>query len=124
VFRAVNLPPGVYTVTGTGTDNGSPVATTSSTVFIHTHFDNTLTVPETPATGIKIYPNPTSGMTAVSTTGASKILVTDMLGQVVYTAATSSDLTTVDMTAFAPGVYVVSVLNNDGSVSKARIVRQ
>lgn len=124
-FRAKDLPPGVYTVTATGTDNGSPVQQTSSTVYIHTYYDSSLGIADPAVAGnTGVYPNPAEGTVTVRSENGAQIILMNALGQNVYAASANSTQTTIDLSSFAPGIYFVQVQQKDGSVVKTKLVHQ
>lgn len=127
VFRAKDLPPGTYSVTGTATDDGWPAATASSTVVIRTHYDAALDGINDPLPGtgtVALYPNPADASVTVNTASASQIILTNMLGQVMYSRNVNSSAMQIDLSGFAPGTYMVTLLNNDGTRSQARLAHQ
>lgn len=124
-FRAKDLPPGVYTVTATGTDNGSPVQQTTSTVYIHTYYDASLNVADPlPLPRHAIYPNPAAETVTISNEAGVQIRLTNAMGQTVYSTTSNSSFTTIDLRNFAPGIYIVEVYQKDGSVVKTKLVHQ
>jgi hypothetical protein len=77
-------------------------------------------------TRVSLYPNPTNGIATIAVTsqkaGDASVVVTNMLGQVVTskTASLSVGSTTIqfDMSAYAAGIYNVTVNTADGSIIK------
>ena len=74
--------------------------------------------------GISMYPNPTDGLLWVNTehSGNHLIEVYDMVGALVYTG-NFNNLTTIDLTGLAKGVYNVRVANDKGTTVR-RIAHQ
>lgn len=69
-------------------------------------------------TGIKVsaYPNPVKNIAVISlsnTAGVSSIILTDINGKQLWQTKTSQNKVTIDMSAFAPGTYMVSVTNDE-----------
>lgn len=127
VFHAKNLSPGMYYVTATATDNGFPNENTNSSVYIHTYFDpglSSVAEPNMIANDIAVYPNPTDGNTSISTVNGKEISLMNTLGQIVYAAPVNGTTSMIDMSRLAPGVYVVTVVNTDGTVNKTKLIRQ
>jgi len=72
-----------------------------------------------PATTVRLYPNPTKGMMNLSQP-AQDVHVYNLLGQHLFQARNVNHL---DLSAYQPGVYVIRIGNGrDGSVH--RVVRQ
>ncbi|HEU4717551.1 MAG TPA: nidogen-like domain-containing protein [Bacteroidia bacterium] len=128
VFHARNLPPGLYTVTGTATDNGTPAGTNTGTVYIRTYYDISLDgIQENSAAGaISIYPNPADDQLTVETPGMNNatLVITDISGRVVYTGAATGNKTSIDVSSFGAGVYFVSVCSADGEKQALKFVRK
>jgi hypothetical protein len=125
VFDARNLSPGTYTVTVTATDNGTPALTSTSTVYIHTHYDSTTWVAEQNlASEIRLYPNPTDNVLNVDHSSSVKeIKVTDLNGAVISVTPATANRSTVNTSTLPAGIYFVQIVNADGSVSVSRFVK-
>ena len=81
---------------------------------------------------LKIYPNPFSEeITLVSNALSpnSRILITNMLGQTVFTANTSnmvsktSDSAIIQLSALTPGAYTIHIINHENTIS-SRIIKR
>lgn len=74
--------------------------------------------------GLSIYPNPTTGIFTVelNTNLAKTIVVTDVTGRVILNTNSSSDKTTLNLNAFANGIYYVKVQSED-AVKVTKIVK-
>jgi hypothetical protein len=62
-----------------------------------------------------LYPNPTSAILNISNleeTG-SKIIVSNALGQVVFTTENASNLKTIDVSSWTTGLYNIIVMSTD-----------
>lgn len=67
---------------------------------------------------LKVYPNPSSGIVNVEYNKAGTIRVMDLMGAVVYEEnITNVDLgqKSIDLSAFANGIYVLNMFNDEGS---------
>jgi len=73
---------------------------------------------------VSVYPNPTSGNVNVVALGTNHITVLNALGQVVYDANADGNMTTLDMSQFQAGVYMVRVTTENGeSVKRISVVK-
>jgi Secretion system C-terminal sorting domain len=73
----------------------------------------------------KAYPNPTSGLVALTGKNITNVVVTDVLGkQVSNTNYTLLSNVNLDLTAANAGLYLVKVTNNEGNVSTLKVVKQ
>lgn len=66
----------------------------------------------------KIYPNPTSGNINIEVAGMQRITVINTLGQVVTDIELEADTTTIDMTQFGKGLYVIRIQTIEGSCTR------
>ena len=66
----------------------------------------------------KIYPNPTSGNINIEVAGMQRITVINTLGQVVTDIELEADTTTIDMTRFGKGLYVIRIQTKEGSCTR------
>lgn len=74
---------------------------------------------------LTVYPNPGNGIVNINMNGANnaKIQVLDMAGRVIYTDSLNSSNTTVDISHFNNGIYIIRV-QNGGQVSTTKYVKQ
>ncbi len=63
----------------------------------------------------KLYPNPTTGDITIEAVGMRHITVMNALGQVVVDMDLDTDVTSINMTQFGKGMYVVRIQTIDGS---------
>ncbi|MCQ2315695.1 MAG: choice-of-anchor J domain-containing protein [Bacteroidales bacterium] len=71
-----------------------------------------------------IYPNPTTGILNINATAMQQITVVNALGQVVMNQTVSGDQTSIDMSSFEAGVYMVSVTTENGtSVKRVSVIK-
>ena len=66
----------------------------------------------------KIYPNPTSGFINIEVAGMQRITVINTLGQVVTDGELEADTTSIDMTQFGKGLFVIRIQTKDGSCTR------
>jgi hypothetical protein len=67
---------------------------------------------------IAVYPNPTTGNVNIVAIGMNHITVLNVLGQVVYDANADGNFTTLDMSQYQAGVYMVRVSTESGESVK------
>jgi len=69
-----------------------------------------------------IYPNPSStGLFTVEGVENARIMVYNVIGEVVYTEANAAAITTIDLSSYNAGNYIVKVISNH-EVSIQKIV--
>ena len=92
--------------------------------YIRANFDASLDVTVNTLEGVAVFPNPSQGeITITNNNGdANAIEITNLAGQVVYTASVSA-ATTVDLGSFGSGVYLVKVSNGIGSLVERVVIK-
>jgi hypothetical protein len=77
------------------------------------------------AAGFELYPNPTRSSVAISWTakGETTLTLTDLNGKVLLNAVSQATQYVMDLSNFAPGVYIVSLQNGDQLLTE-RIIKQ
>lgn len=120
-FDATLVPPGMYNVLITATDNGTPVATTTKSIPIHVQA-NTLGLSEFENT-FSIYPNPGYDKLNIQLNNGKQAMVevVDLLGNSVYSGEIGSTKS-IDIAHLNAGIYVVKV-TMDNQVSSTRFMK-
>ncbi len=72
---------------------------------------------------VSVYPNPTSDKVNIVAFGSRHITVLNTLGQVVYDGNTEGNMTTLDMSSYQAGIYLVRVTTENGEIVK-RVLKQ
>lgn len=74
--------------------------------------------------GVRIYPNPTSGMFTVelNTASVKSIQVTDVTGRIILTSTSSSEKINANISTLASGIYYVKIQSDD-TVDVIKIVK-
>ena len=67
---------------------------------------------------VAVYPNPTTNNVNIVAPGINHVTVMNMLGQVVYDGAADGNMTTLDMSSYQTGVYMVRVKTENGESVK------
>ena len=67
---------------------------------------------------VDVYPNPTTNNVNIVAPGINHVTVMNMLGQVVYDGAADGNMTTLDMSSYQTGVYMVRVKTENGESVK------
>lgn len=98
---------GNHTITYTYTDGNGCVDSAAQVISVSA----CLSLETNEMAGVRIFPNPSSGMVSVETPfeAGAKVEITDHLGRVLQVIYTTSNLTPVNMTLLADGIYFVRV---------------
>ena len=76
------------------------------------------------ASSTKLYPNPTNGMVRIEASGITRLTVVNALGQVLYDAPASGDMTELNLGQYNAGVYMVRIASANGvSVKRVTLVK-
>jgi PKD repeat protein len=113
------FPSGTYSACLRVTNSASCVAQACSTIFI----SGAVGVLN-PSLGFKVYPNPNKGSFVVEVDEfklGSKLLVTNMLGQLLFETPISASITTVD-TILPNGTYLVTIQSGNTIVNQRIVV--
>ncbi|HNV82013.1 MAG TPA: C25 family cysteine peptidase [Tenuifilaceae bacterium] len=82
-------------------------------------------VPGGELTGVSVYPNPFSGYLTVSgASGVSRVVITNLLGQVVLDRIVSGTELTVSTGSLSGGIYVVTLVSPSGERVTRKMVKQ
>ena len=67
---------------------------------------------------VAVYPNPTTGNVNIAAPGINHVTVMNTLGQVIYESKADGNMTTLDMSPYQAGVYMVRVTTENGESVK------
>ena len=76
--------------------------------------------------GVKanLYPNPTNGNVTIEVEGMQRLTVVNELGQVVYDAEVNDNATTLNMSPFGTGVFMIRIYTENGvGVKRVSVIR-
>lgn len=76
---------------------------------------------EVDANAVKVYPNPVSEILHVDLTSGQQVYVSDAFGKIVRGLTTDREM---DISSFAPGIYIVHILELNTPLRVAKIVKQ
>ena len=97
----------------------------TSTPKVRMNFDASVAVKNVASLeGVNVYPNPSTGLVNISNDLAveNNIVVTDITGKVVASKV-ASVATTVDLSTFGTGIYMVEVSNTNGKKVERVIIK-
>jgi len=119
-------------VSGTATDFSSPVTYTVTAEDGSTFQDWLVSLSLDPAVGIgtrnaesfRIYPNPATDFVFIELTRETNIRLHDMLGKLCYSEDHVTGNLTINTSDFKKGVYIVSLVWEDGSLQQREVIIQ
>lgn len=109
-----------YTLTGTNANGCSGVTTYVQVVSECTGINQITTT----LSGVKVYPNPTSGLFSVelNNNSAKTIEVTDVTGRVIMTNTSNNEVVNVNINGLANGIYYVKI-QSENAVEVIKVVK-
>lgn len=125
-FNASGVAPGIYTVNLTATDNGIPVGITTKQLIFRVNYDASLELSNLSENHIKIYPNPTEDI--INITSGDKfeqklIQLHDLSGKLILQKEIQSQ-DELDLSNLNEGIYLLTILSNNGIVGIERVVKK
>ena len=73
---------------------------------------------------VTLYPNPTNSTVTIEATGMKHITVVNALGQMVYDADLTADMTQLNLGQYKAGIYMVRINTENGiSVKRVTVVK-
>jgi hypothetical protein len=115
---------GNFTYTYTASNGVCPDETSIVTVVVNPGCDFTADLDELSA-HFELYPNPTRSTVQLSwtSTGSASVVLTDLNGKVLASQMVDETQTTMDLSSYTPGVYLITVQMGE-QVYTARIIKQ
>ena len=111
----------VYTVTGVDANGCANMAMVTQSV---SSCAGLKTMPEALEGGVLIYPNPNNGLFTIELTSASKVTVTNALGQLVIAEIVEAGNHHIDIINQSNGVYFVKIIENNTCTERSRSKQQ
>ena len=72
----------------------------------------------------QVYPNPTTGKLTVNAKAMSQVQLFDIYGRFLQAWEAGEEITEIDLSTYAKGVYFVRILKNDKPVGVTKVVKQ
>ena len=73
---------------------------------------------------LQVYPNPTNGLLSIRGTSFSQVLLFDAYGKRIGVWNAEGELTQIDLSSYAPGVYFVKVMDKQQIVGVKKVIKQ
>ncbi|MBR6333914.1 MAG: choice-of-anchor J domain-containing protein [Bacteroidales bacterium] len=73
---------------------------------------------------LQVYPNPTNGLLSIRGTSFSQVLLFDAYGKRIGVWNAEGDVTQIDLSSYAPGVYFVKVMDKQQIVGVKKVIKQ
>ena len=112
----------IYTETGDYTWVGQTAAGCDSTVILHLTITTDITQ-YAQAANIEVWPNPAQTVCNISCSIAqAELRLYDAIGRCVSRAKAESEITPIDVTSFAPGIYILHVVSDGKTIATKKVV--
>ena len=73
---------------------------------------------------LQVYPNPTNGLLSIRGTSFSQVLLFDAYGKRIGVWNAEGEVTQIDLSSYAPGVYFVKVMDKQQIVGVKKVIKQ
>jgi hypothetical protein len=115
---------GTFNYTYTASNGVCPDESTTVAVVVNSGCDFTAGTEEL-VSSFELYPNPTRNTVQITwtATGSSKVILTDLNGKVLSSQVVNETQTTLDLSNYTPGVYLITVQMGEQVVTE-RIIKQ
>ena len=108
---------------GAGWDGGEWAGDPDRSVFVNadttvTDWWGALAIETIVDNDINIYPNPTNNILNITNIANAKVRIFNIIGKEVVSLDQTSDFTTIDMSNFAEGTYIVKIFTNSNIITR------
>lgn len=94
----------------------------SGTVAIYEITDNLVSIVEVKKNNLTIYPNPTNGIITIENKNSANFNLFNSVGKMVVNG-TMNEKASVDLSKFDDGLYILKIINENGSISSKKIIK-
>jgi hypothetical protein len=125
-FNATGVTPGIYHVSLTATDNGTPVGITTKNFVFEVIYENSANIGEFNNSEIKIYPNPTNDFVTIQVPKNfenNQVEILDLSGKILF-SKTLSESSVLDLSLFSSGTYFIRIIQDQQVLGINRIIKR
>jgi hypothetical protein len=125
-FNATGVTPGIYHVSLTATDNGTPVGVTTKNFVFEVIYENSANIGEGNTSIFSIHPNPTSDKLSITlneTNTDYTVIIQDLSGKsLVQQVLKNQDQ--IDIEHFKSGIYLLKISSSNHEIGTLKVVKQ
>ncbi len=125
-FNATGVTPGIYHVSLTATDNGTPVGVTTKDFVFEVIYENSASVLGTYESELNIYPNPTHDIVTIQLSKNlenNQVEIQDLSGKILCTYSIA-DKSTLDLSHLSAGTYFIRVIQDNHVLTTKRMIKR
>ena len=125
-FNATGVTPGIYHVSLTATDNGTPVGVTTKNFVFEVIYENSANIGEFNKSEIKIYPNPTNDFVTIQVPNNfenKQVEIQDLSGKILF-SKTLSESALLDLSHLSAGTYFIRIIQDQQVLGINRIIKR
>lgn len=125
-FNATGVTPGIYHVSLTATDNGTPVGVTTKNFVFEVIYENSANIGEFNNSEIKIYPNPTNDFVTIQVPKNfenNQVEILDLSGKILF-SKTLSESALLDLSHLYAGTYFIRIIQDQQVLGINRIIKR
>jgi hypothetical protein len=125
-FNATGVTPGIYHVSLTATDNGTPVGVTTKNFVFEVIYENSANIGEFNKSEIKIFPNPTNDFVTIQVPNNfenNQVEILDLTGKILF-SKTLSESSVLDLSLFSSGTYFIRIIQDQQVLGINRIIKR
>jgi hypothetical protein len=125
-FNATGVTPGIYHVSLTATDNGTPVGVTTKNFVFEVIYENSANIGEFNKSEIKIYPNPTNDFVSIQVPNNfenNQVEILDLSGKILF-SKTLSESAVLDLSLLSAGTYFIRIIQDQQVLGINRIIKR
>jgi hypothetical protein len=125
-FNATGVTPGIYHVSLTATDNGTPVGVTTKNFVFEVIYENSANIGEFNKSEIKIYPNPTNDFVTIQVPNNfenNQVEIQDLSGKILF-SITLSESALLDLSHLSAGTYFIRIIQDQQVLGINRIIKR
>jgi hypothetical protein len=125
-FNATGVTPGIYHVSITATDNGTPVGVTTKNFVFEVIYENSVSIGEGSTSIFSIHPNPTSDKLSITlneTNTDYSVIIQDLSGKTLIQQAVKNQ-DQIDIEHFKSGIYLLKISSSNHEIGTLKVVKQ
>ena len=125
-FNATGVTPGIYHVSLTATDNGTPVGVTTKNFVFEVIYENSANIGEGNTSIFSIHPNPTSDKLSITlneTNTDYTVIIQDLSGKTLVQQAVKNQ-DQIDIEHFKSGIYLLKISSSNHEIGTLKVVKQ
>ncbi len=125
-FNATGVTPGIYHVSLTATDNGTPVGVTTKNFVFEVIYENSANISEGNSSFFSVHPNPTSDKLSITLNEINTdytVIIQDLSGKTLIQQAVKNQ-DQIDVEHFKSGIYLLKICSSNHVIGTLKVIKQ